>query len=173
MNQFLQVKIIHVPRSENDKADALEKLAASLTFTDDREIQITIRERHLLTSTLDHFDEIKETNVVSDFEVEEEVDWRQPLIEYIQYGILPTDLKKMVDVKRQVLRFTFKNDTLYRKAFEGVLLRCLSREQATYILNEVHARVCGAHQVGPQLANQIKMLGYYWPTMVQDAIKFC
>jgi len=32
--------------------------------------------------------------------------------------------------------------------------------------------VCGAHQAGPKLANQIKRLGYYWPTMVQDAIKF-
>ena len=56
--------------------------------------------------------------------VEEEIDWRQPLIEYIQYGILPTDPKKKVDVKRRALRFTLKNDTLYRKAFEGVLLRC-------------------------------------------------
>jgi len=74
-------------------------------------------------------------------------------------------------VKRRALTFTFKNDTLYRKAFEGVLLGCLSREEATYILNEVHARVCGAHQIGPKLANQIKRLGYYWATMVQDAIK--
>jgi len=48
----------------------------------------------------------------------------------------------------------------------------LSREEAAYVLNEVHAGVCGAHQAGPKLANQIKRLGYYWPTMVQDAIKF-
>ena len=53
-----------------------------------------------------------------------------------------------------------------------MLLRCLSREEATYVLNEVHAGVCGAHQVGPKLANQVKRLGYYWPTMVQDAMKF-
>jgi len=75
-------------------------------------------------------------------------------------------------VKRRALKFTFKNDTLYRKDFERVLLRCLSREEATYVLNEVHAGVCGTHQVDPQLANQIKSLGYYWPTMVQDIIKF-
>jgi len=29
-----------------------------------------------------------------------------------------------------------------------------------------------ALQASPKLANQIKRLGYYWPTMVQDAIKF-
>jgi len=81
-NQFVQVQINHAPRFENDKADALAKLADSLTLPDEREIQITIRERHLLASALDHF------------EIEEETDWRQPLIDYIQYGILPTDLRK-------------------------------------------------------------------------------
>jgi len=54
----------------------------------------------------------------------------------------------------------------------GLLLKCLSREEATYVLNEVHAGVCGAHQASPKLANQIKKLGHYWPTMVQDIIKF-
>ena len=53
-----------------------------------------------------------------------------------------------------------------------MLLRCLSREEPTYVLNEIHAGVRAAHQTSPKFANQIKMLGYYWPTMVQDAIKF-
>jgi len=95
-------------------------LDASLTLPDEREIQITIGERHFLASALDRFDEIEEINVVSVFEVEEEADWRHPLMEYIQYGILPTDPKKTVEVKRRALRFTFKNDTLYRKTFDGV-----------------------------------------------------
>ena len=88
MNQFLQVQVNHVLRSENDKADDLAKLAASLTLPDEREIQITIGECHLLDSVLDRFDETEETNVVSVFEIEEETDWRQPLIEYIQYPIV-------------------------------------------------------------------------------------
>ena len=83
MNQFLQVEVNHVPRSKNNKADALAKLATSLTLPHEREIQITIGERHLLALALDRFDEAEETNVVSIFEVEEETDWRQPLIEYI------------------------------------------------------------------------------------------
>jgi len=50
-----------MPRSENDKADTLAKLAASLTLPDERKIQIIIRERHLLAPI---------------FEVEERADWR-------------------------------------------------------------------------------------------------
>ena len=44
MNQFLQVEVNHVPRSENDKADVLAKLAVSLTLPNEREIQVTIEE---------------------------------------------------------------------------------------------------------------------------------
>ena len=63
-----------MPRSENDKVDALAKLAASLTLPDKREIQITVGERHLLASVLDYFDDAREANVVSVFEVEKETD---------------------------------------------------------------------------------------------------
>jgi len=72
--QFLKIEVNHVPRSENDKADALAKLAASLTLPDEREIQITAGKRHLLTSALDRFDGMREENVVSVFEAEEETD---------------------------------------------------------------------------------------------------
>ena len=67
MNQFLQVEFSHVPRSINDKGDALANLATSLTLPNEREIQITIREHHLLASTLEHFAETQQTNMVSIF----------------------------------------------------------------------------------------------------------
>ncbi|XXG47534.1 hypothetical protein AAC387_Pa02g2168 [Persea americana] len=61
---------------------------------------------------------------------------------------------------------------LYRKSFNGVLLRCLSQQVAEETLKEVHVGLCGAHQAGPKLYDQIKRLGYYWPTMVADAMQF-
>jgi hypothetical protein len=36
----------------------------------------------------------------------------------------------------------------------------------------VHAGVCGAHQSSPKLHYQLKHLGYYWPTMFDDSMKF-
>ena len=48
-------RVRHALRSKNDKVYALAKLAASLTLLDEREIQITIGERHLLASSLDCF----------------------------------------------------------------------------------------------------------------------
>ena len=94
------------------------------------------------------------------------------MIDHSKHGILPDDPKRRVDLKRRAPRFLLQNDVLYRKAFDGVLLRCLSKEEAKHILLETHAGVCGAHQAGPKLADQVKRIGYYWPTMVKDAMKF-
>ena len=53
-----------MPRSKNDQADSLVKLASLLTLLEEREIQIIIRERHLLALALDRFDETKEISAV-------------------------------------------------------------------------------------------------------------
>ena len=50
---------------------------------------------------------------------------------------------------------------LYRKSSNGVLLRYLSQQETEETLKEVHAGLYGAHQAGPKLYDQIKMLGCY------------
>ena len=172
MSKFQDIQINHVPRSENDKADALANLAASLTLPEQRDIQVTVGERHLLPPALDRMEATESTNVVTVCEIEEDPDWRQPFIEYFLHGRLPSNPKRKVDLRRRALRFAYLNDTLYRRSIEGILLRCLSKEEAANALYETHAGTCGAHQAGPKLAAQLKRLGYYWPTMVQDSMKF-
>ena len=57
------------------------------------------------------------------------------------------------------------------RSFDGVLLWCLSQKEAEDTLKEVHANPCGAHQAGQKLHDQIRRLGYYWPTMIADSIQ--
>ncbi|BFG25129.1 hypothetical protein CerSpe_114040 [Prunus speciosa] len=51
--QFQEIQIAHIRRSENDKADALANLAASLSLPEERDIQVTVGERHLLPPAFD------------------------------------------------------------------------------------------------------------------------
>ena len=171
MGQFQNINVSHIPRSENDKADALANLAASLIQPDERDIQITVGERRLLPTLLERTEGINEVYVVSVFEVEES-DWRMDMIKYCQSGTLPTDPKKRVYVRRTAPRYTYLSDTLYRMSFDGILLRCLSKEEGAEALKEAHAGICGAHQAGPKLAAQLKRIGYYWPSMVQDSVNY-
>ncbi|KAI5349072.1 hypothetical protein L3X38_001959 [Prunus dulcis] len=175
MSQFQDIHVSHIPRSENDKADALANLAASLTLPSERDIQVTVGERYLLPPAIERIEEVVDSNVITSSECEEEpddLDWRHPIIEYLLLGKLPNDSRKKAEVRRRATRFLYLNDTLYKRSFDGVLLRCLSKQDATKTLRDTHAGTCGAHQAGPKLSNQLKRLGYYWPTMVRDSIKF-
>ncbi|XP_059277863.1 uncharacterized protein LOC132032067 [Lycium ferocissimum] len=75
-------------------------------------------------------------------------DWRQPIIDYLSYGILPEDSRRRTEIRRRAPRFLYYKDTLYRRSFEGILLRCLGEDEAVQALQEAHSGVCGSHQSG-------------------------
>jgi hypothetical protein len=53
-----------------------------------------------------------------------------------------------------------------------MLLKCLSEEQAKEAVREVHYGICGAHQSAHKMKWLFRRAGFYWPTMVDDCIKY-
>ena len=99
-------------------------------------------------------------------------DWRTPFLDYLLHGYLPLDSSERSRIRKRSLNYTCINDTLYRCSCDAILLRCLAGNEVIDALNEVHSGVCGAHQSGPKLYYQLRHLGYYWPTMFDDSMKF-
>ncbi|GAA0183314.1 hypothetical protein LIER_42384 [Lithospermum erythrorhizon] len=97
------------------------------------------------------------------------IEWRQPLINYHQHGRLSKDLERKIDIRRRAPRFLYYNDTLFRRFFGAVLLRCLSDAEAAQAMSEAHSGVCGAHQSGAKLYFQIKRMGYYMHNLASHA----
>lgn len=59
-------------------------------------------------------------------------------------------------------------DNLYKRAFFRPLLKCLSSEEAEYVMREIHEGIGGK-----MLAQKILLAGYYyWPTLQKDAAQF-
>ena len=94
------------------------------------------------------------------------------MIDYLNHGKLPNEVRHKAEIKRQALCFVVYNNTLYRRSFENIWLRCLGEEEATKILEEAHSGVCGAHQSRPKLHFHIKRMGYYWPTIMKDCMEY-
>ena len=169
--------ITHIRRGENIRADALAGLAASMATQEGENMQITVCQRRILPPLNTH-QAVAECHRVVGGRISilkpPIGDWRDPFIDYIMFGILPEDPKERVSIQRRAPNFhlDIPSKMLYRKSFNGVLLRCLSQQEAEETLKEVHAGLCGAHQAGPKLYDQIKRLGYYWPTMVADTMQF-
>ena len=62
--------------------------------------------------------------------------------------------------------------TWYYRTIDGVLLKCLSDEEARSIMDEVHEGVCGAHQLAYKMKWVIRRRGYFWPTMLEDCFTY-
>uniref|UniRef100_A0A2N9GLW9 Uncharacterized protein n=1 Tax=Fagus sylvatica TaxID=28930 RepID=A0A2N9GLW9_FAGSY len=168
IEEFDGISLEHIPRSENKIADALANLATTLALSEEERVNVPVCNRWALTFTEEY---TSETNAISVSVVEDE-DWRQPLIDYLEHGKLPDDSRHRTEVRRRAPRFIYYKDTLYRRSFDGLFLRCLGKGETDQAMEEAHSGVCGAHQSGPKLYHRIKRMGYYWPTIVKDCMDY-
>lgn len=72
-------------------------------------------------------------------------------------------------VRLAATQYVIYEGELYRKGYDGLLLRCISQEESLLMMAEVHEGICGAHQVGIKMRWLIRRHGHYWPTMFKTA----
>ncbi|KAH9291611.1 hypothetical protein KI387_043205, partial [Taxus chinensis] len=51
---------------------------------------------------------------------------------------------------------------------EGVLLRCITEDEAPKIIDDFHGGVCGGNFAGRVTTHKILRAGYWWPTLFKD-----
>ena len=83
--------------------------------------------------------------------------------------MLPDGKDAARKLKFQASRFVLIKDVLYKKGFSRWYLRCLNREEADYVMREVHESIYGNHSGARSLVHNLIRAGYYWPTMLKDA----
>ncbi|KAJ3689590.1 hypothetical protein LUZ61_018754 [Rhynchospora tenuis] len=154
---FDSVLIEHVPRGQNETADALSKLAKSGL---DKEHPITVLE--IPSPSI----ELPEPTV---FQLHHEEEWYSPIWLYLAEGILPQDKNLARKIKRWSLEFTIIADELCKKGYHHPWLTCVGKVKAAELLSETHKGICGSHQGPRTLGKRIMRQGYYWPTLRKDA----
>jgi hypothetical protein len=63
-------------------------------------------------------------------------------------------------------------DKLYKRGISLPFLRCLSPIEATHVMYELHEGICGNHSGSECLVRKLITIGYYWPTMKKDALRY-
>ena len=86
-------------------------------------------------------------------------------------GTLPSDPNEASKLRARSVRFIVHRGTLYKRGFSVPILKCVGKEDANYILREVHKGICSNHIGAQTLAGKTLIRGYYWPTMLKDATK--
>lgn len=67
--------------------------------------------------------------------------------------------------------FVVSNGVLYRRHYQGPLLKCLPGEETEYVIREIHERCCEDHIGMISLARKNLVAGFWWPTMNFDSSK--
>ena len=83
-------------------------------------------------------------------------------------GKLPSDPKEASKLRARSARFTVHRGILYKQGFSTPILQCVGKEDANYILREVHEGICGSHIGARTLAGKTLRQGYYWPRILKD-----
>ncbi|KAL5556767.1 hypothetical protein UlMin_039003 [Ulmus minor] len=99
-------------------------------------------------------------------------DWRKPYIDYLTKGLVPDNKAEESKIKRHAVMYLMKGDGLYQKAYSGDMLRCVNGQEAEEVLQEIHEGDYGEHQRGRRLYEEALRLGYFWPTMENDAMDY-
>ncbi|KAL0405125.1 UNVERIFIED_CONTAM: Ribonuclease HI [Sesamum latifolium] len=109
---FKSFQIIQIPREENVKADCLSKLASALE---------DCRTRHI---TIQYLPKPRATLAIQ--VISSTIDWRTPVIDWLEKENLPDDRWEASRLKFQAIRFLMQGGTLYKKSYTHPLLRCVS-----------------------------------------------
>ena len=56
-------------------------------------------------------------------------------------------------------------DDLYKRRYGQPLLKCVTAEQAQYIIKELHEGICGYHSGARTMTTRVLKAGYFWPTI--------
>ena len=160
VKKFKEATFVQIPREENMDADALAKTASA-------------------NQSMDEFDEIQylpSIDIPDVLQVQNKESWMAPIISYLKDGTLPEGKDEARKLRIRSARYILLNDILYKRGFSQPYLRCLSPEEANYMLREIHEGACGNHSGARSLIHKVVRAGYYWPTIQADAkayVKVC
>nr|XP_027071801.1 uncharacterized protein LOC113696611 [Coffea arabica] len=149
-------EIQRIPRSQNRRADALSRLA-STSFSD--------LNKTVLVEVLSESGYMEELACP----VNTGETWMSPFILFLGQGVLPEDRVEARKIQRKSARYALRDGEMYKRSYLGPWLKCVTPEAGRQVLHEIHEGLCGAHVGHRMLARKTLFLGYFWPSVRQDA----
>ncbi|CAJ2652868.1 unnamed protein product [Trifolium pratense] len=190
LKRFDSIDIEHVPRIENQEANDLAQIASGYKVSKEKlEQLIEIKEKlisnepmqldlsmpklegaEMSPNDINNSDKEMNYDEFQIFVIDNLVDgdWRKPIVEYLENPIGSAPRK----IKYRASNYVIIGNELFKKTLEGVLLKCLSENEAYIAISDVHSGACGSHQSGHKMKWLLVRQGMYWPSMLKDCIDF-
>ena len=156
---FYEISFHHVPRKENQMADALSTLGSMFQLTPHGDLPY-----------IEFWCRGKPAHCC---QVEEERDgkpWYFDIKRYVESKEYPpeTSNNDKRTLRRLAAGFFMSGSILYKRNHDMTLLRCVDAKEANHMIEEVHEGSFGTHANEHAMARKILRAGYYWLTMESD-----
>ena len=162
---FDKITFTHIGRTYNRIPDALANLASAWQDLS----RIPKKPFIITTANIPCYEE----HFVNQVESEEEP-WFTDILRYMKDGTFSDDATKedRSVLRKMALNYALADGELYRRAWDGMLLRCVSKKEGEEIMKKIHEGVCGTHLSGMSLARKIMRQGYFWMQMEGDYVHY-
>lgn len=159
LEEFDTYNIQNVPCTNNRYADAMAS-ADSLIPNDieDEETLLTIQNLGI-PSYLDAI----ETHILHLILDKDPYHQHVNIYKYLKDQTIPTnsDRNDKIKLKITAIKYVIIGEFLYRRSFDGTLLRYLTQDKNITILEQAHDNLCGGHFHAKVLHTKLLRIGYY------------
>ncbi|XP_074266758.1 uncharacterized protein LOC141590041 [Silene latifolia] len=92
------------------------------------------------------------------------------IVNYLVSGIIPHDYDyhKKKKFFHDVKHYYWDDPCLYKSCADGMIRRCVPREEDTSIMSHCHDLPCGGHASSKKTAAKVLQCGFFWPSLFRD-----
>jgi hypothetical protein len=84
---------------------------------------------------------------------------------------LPSDDNVEVErIARKSKQYHLIDGILFRRGANGMMIKCISREESIQLLRDIHSSICGSHSSCCSIIGKAFRHGFYWSTIKDDAM---
>ena len=100
-----------------------------------------------------------------------DIPWYADYVNYLASGIIPKDIDSRQ--KRRFLHdvkfYYWEEPYLFKRCGDGLIRRCVAKEEVKDILTHCHDLGVGGHHGTSKTASKVSQAGFLWPSLFKDA----
>ena len=97
--------------------------------------------------------------------------WYADFVNYLACGVLPKFESRAMK-KAFFGNFFWDDPYLFHGCADGIIRRCITKEEVPKVLAHYHSYACGSHHEIMNTIAKVVTVGFYWPTLHKDVEEF-
>jgi ribonuclease HI len=98
-------------------------------------------------------------------------DWMRPIRAYLDNQPPLDDNVEVERIARKSRMYHLIDGVLFRQGANGMMMKCISREEGIELLEDVHKAIYRSHLSWHSIIDKAFRHGFYWPTVKDDAME--